>query len=107
MLLKSEAYHQGHKGHWNTAEPVRLKSLQTITLINHEVQCSFQYTTKEKGKAIPVTGRGGPYGCDTSRLPVFYTVSSQMAVRLSALRVGRPLPPPPPRPRKIPGTHYC
>jgi hypothetical protein len=21
----------------------------------------------EKGKAIPVTGRGGPYGCETSR----------------------------------------
>jgi hypothetical protein len=24
-----------------------------------------------KGKAIPVTGRGGPYGCETSRLPHF------------------------------------
>jgi hypothetical protein len=26
---------------------------------------------KEKGEAIPVTGRGGPYGCETSRLPHF------------------------------------
>jgi hypothetical protein len=24
-----------------------------------------------KGKAIPVTGREGPYGCETSRLPHF------------------------------------
>jgi hypothetical protein len=23
------------------------------------------------GKAIPVTGRGGPYGCETSRIPHF------------------------------------
>jgi hypothetical protein len=26
---------------------------------------------KGKGKAIPVTGRGGPYGSETSRLPHF------------------------------------
>jgi hypothetical protein len=24
---------------------------------------------QRKGKAIPVTGRGGPQGCETSRLP--------------------------------------
>jgi hypothetical protein len=40
-----------------------------------------------------VTGHGGPSGCETSRLPHFlYTVGSQLAVRLSALRAGRPLP---------------
>jgi hypothetical protein len=33
---------------------------------------------------------------------IFYTVGSQVAVRLSALRAGRPLPP-----RKISGTHLC
>jgi hypothetical protein len=26
---------------------------------------------KKKGKAIPVTGRGGPYACERSRLPRF------------------------------------
>jgi hypothetical protein len=26
---------------------------------------------KVKHKAIPVTGRGGPYGCETSRFPHF------------------------------------
>jgi hypothetical protein len=25
----------------------------------------------KKGKAIPVTGSGGPYGCERSRLPHF------------------------------------
>jgi hypothetical protein len=25
----------------------------------------------KKGKVIPITGRGGPYGCETSRLPHF------------------------------------
>jgi hypothetical protein len=33
---------------------------------------------------------------------IFYAISSQMAVRLSALRAGRFLPP-----RKIPGTQFC
>jgi hypothetical protein len=33
---------------------------------------------------------------------IFQTIGSQMAVRLSALRAGRFLPP-----RKIPGTHFC
>jgi hypothetical protein len=47
-----------------------------------------------KGKAIPVTGRDGPLGCETSRLPDFvYTISSQMAVKLTALSAGRPLAP--------------
>jgi hypothetical protein len=26
---------------------------------------------RKRGKAIPVTGRGGPQGCETSRLPYF------------------------------------
>jgi hypothetical protein len=34
---------------------------------------------------------------------IFYTIGSQMAVRLSALRAGRP----PFTPKKIPGTHFC
>jgi hypothetical protein len=40
-----------------------------------------------------VTGLGDPQGCETSRLPYFLDNSSQIAVRLSALRTGRPLPP--------------
>jgi hypothetical protein len=56
----------------------------------------------KKCKAIPVTGCRGPYGCETSSSHIFQTVGSLMAVRLSALRAGRSLPP-----RKIPGTHFC
>jgi hypothetical protein len=52
-----------------------------------------------RGKSIPVTGCGGPLGCETSGLS---QIGSQMAVRLSGLRAGRPLPL-----RKIPGTHFC
>jgi hypothetical protein len=29
------------------------------------------YRTVNEAKAIPVTGRGGPYGYETSRLPHF------------------------------------
>jgi hypothetical protein len=36
-----------------------------VTLLTHS--CS----SKGKGKAIPVTGCGGPYGCETLRLPHF------------------------------------
>jgi hypothetical protein len=31
----------------------------------------WESTVKVKGKVIPVTGLGGPYGCETSRLPHF------------------------------------
>jgi hypothetical protein len=52
-----------------------------------------------KCEAIPVIGHEGVrlQGCY-----IFYTVGSQMAVRLSALCASRPLPL-----RKIPGTHFC
>jgi hypothetical protein len=33
---------------------------------------------------------------------IFYTIGSQMVVRLSALHAGHPL-----HPKKIPGTHFC
>jgi hypothetical protein len=47
-----------------------------------------------EGKAILITGRGGPYSCETLRIPHFLvrTIGSQMAVR-SVLRADRPLPP--------------
>jgi hypothetical protein len=59
---------------------------------------------KKKVTAIPVTGRGGPEGCETSRLPHFLdnriTDSGEVVSltrRPSALYL----------PRKIPGTHFC
>jgi hypothetical protein len=62
----------------------RRRNVQTIL---HE------HPESGKGKAIPVTGRGGPQGFETSRLPhSLQTIASQMVVRLSALPAGRPLP---------------
>jgi hypothetical protein len=36
-----------------------------------EIASSGMIKLKKKGKAIPVTGREGPLGCETSRLPHF------------------------------------
>jgi hypothetical protein len=50
-----------------------------------------------KGKAIPVTGRGGPQGCETSRLSHF------LDNRLTdGDKVISPLPS-----SNLPGTHFC
>jgi hypothetical protein len=47
---------------------------------------------KEK-RAILVSGRGGQWCCETSRLPHSLEIRSQMAVSLSAFRAGRALSP--------------
>jgi hypothetical protein len=64
--------------------------------------CGRKHVKEKKGKAIPVTGRGGPYGCEISRLShfldnrltdggEFVSLTRQMTFTL----------------RKIPGTHFC
>jgi hypothetical protein len=63
-------------------------------------------TNVKRGKAIPVTGREGPYGCETSRLPHFLDNRRKDGGDFVSLRRQQPLTPPPP-PRKIPGTHFC
>jgi hypothetical protein len=51
--------------------------------------------------AIPVTVKA--HGVVKRRgSHIFYLIGSQMVVRLSTLRTGRPL-----HPRKIPGAHFC
>jgi hypothetical protein len=55
----------------------------------------------KKGKSIPVRGRGGPYGCETSRLPHF------LDNRLADGVVVSPTRRPPFNTRKIPGPHFC
>jgi hypothetical protein len=57
---------------------------------------------KKKGRAIPVTGRGSPYGCETSRLPHF--LDNQLTDYGEVVSLTRL---PPITPRKIPGTHFC
>jgi hypothetical protein len=57
---------------------------------------------KGKGKAILVTDRGGPYGCETSRLPQF--LDNRLTYGCEVVGIMRQ---PPFTPGKIPGTHFC
>jgi hypothetical protein len=56
----------------------------------------------KKGKAIPVTGRGGPQGCETSWLPHFLDNRRTDGGKVVSLTRRPPL-----TPRKIPGAHFC
>jgi hypothetical protein len=57
---------------------------------------------KGKDKAIPITGRGVPYGCETSMLPHF--LDNRLADDGEVVSLTRR---PPFAPRKIPGTYFC
>jgi hypothetical protein len=52
-----------------------------------------------KGKAIPVTGRGDPQGCETSRLPHFLDIRVTGGGECVSLTRRPPF-----TPTKIPGT---
>jgi hypothetical protein len=54
-----------------------------------------------KGKAIPVTGRGSPQGCETSRLPYFLDNRLTDGGKVISLTLQ-----PSYTPTKIPGTHF-
>jgi hypothetical protein len=54
-----------------------------------------------KDKAIPVTGREGPEGCETSRLPHFLDNRRTHGGEVVSLTHRPPF-----TPRKIPGTHF-
>jgi hypothetical protein len=59
--------------------------------------------SSKKSEANHVTGRGAPYGCETSRLPYFLDNQFTDGGEVAALRAGRPRF----NPRNIPGTHFC
>jgi hypothetical protein len=52
-------------------------------------------------KAIPVTGHGGPYGCETSMLPHFLDNRITDGGEVVSLTLRPPF-----TPRKIPGSHF-
>jgi hypothetical protein len=56
----------------------------------------------KKGKAIHVSGHGGPWGCETLRLPHFLDNQLTDSGKVVSLKRW-----PPSTPRKIPGTHFC
>jgi hypothetical protein len=53
-------------------------------------------------KAITVTGRGGPYGCEILRVPHF--LDNRLTDGCKVVSPTRRLPF---TPRNIPGTHFC
>jgi hypothetical protein len=53
-------------------------------------------------KKLPVTGREGPWGCETSRLPHF--LGSRLTDGGEVVSLTRR---PPFTPRKISGAHFC
>jgi hypothetical protein len=60
------------------------------------------WSKRKKGKAIPVTGRGGPWGRDTSRLSHF--LDNRLTDGGEVFSLTRR---PPFTPRKVPATHFC
>jgi hypothetical protein len=68
-----------------------------ILILLHEISLC-----KKKSKAIPVTGHGGPWGCETSRLPRFLDARLTDDGKVVSLTRRSPF-----TPRKIPGTHFC
>jgi hypothetical protein len=73
-----------------------------INVSRFTVSSVLEMKVKKKGKAIPVTGREGPQGCETSRLPHY------LDKRLTdGGEVVSPTRRQPFTPRKIPGTHFC
>jgi hypothetical protein len=56
----------------------------------------------KKGKAIPVIGREGPYGCETLRLP--HLLDNRLTDGREVVSLTRQ---PPFTPKEIPGTHFC
>jgi hypothetical protein len=74
----------------------------TVTKVIHW-KCTYVYTSKyKKGKAIPVTGSGGPYGLSDAEALTF---SKHSAHRWWC--VCQPYAPAAIYPRKIFGTHWC
>jgi hypothetical protein len=54
-----------------------------------------------KDKAIPVTERGGPYGCETSRIPHFLDIRLTDGGEVVSFTRRLPF-----TPTKIPRTHF-
>jgi hypothetical protein len=73
----------------------------TTTMTRHQ-NAGKNYNIKVKGKAIPVTGREGPEGFETSRLP--QSIDNRLTDGDESVSPTRR---PPFTPRKIPDTHLC
>jgi hypothetical protein len=57
---------------------------------------------RSRGKGIPVTGHGGPLGCEMLRLPHFLDNRLTNAGKVVSLTRRQPF-----TTKNIPGTHFC
>jgi hypothetical protein len=87
----------------NNNRPMDVKRLNESARDAYTKKISLTEKGK-KGNAIPVTGRGDPWGCETSRIPHFLENRLTDGGAVVSLTL-RPSSPPPPR--KIRGTHFC
>jgi hypothetical protein len=79
------------------------RELSAVIAVIISLNLSEQSNTHtHKWKTIRVTGRGGPYGCETSRLSHF--LDNRLTVGGEVVNLTRR---PVFTPRKIPGTHFC
>jgi hypothetical protein len=74
--------------------------MRCLLLRMHFLRCNKTLTigrifhiVKGNEETIPVTDSGGPWDVRRRGFYIFQTIGSQMTVRMSALRAGRPLPP--------------
>jgi hypothetical protein len=85
-------------------ESESLRNVKIYQTPLHEIteEKIFKFHHFKKGKAIPVTRREDPYGCETSRLPHFLDnlITNGSEVVSFTRR-------PPFTPRKIAVTHFC
>jgi hypothetical protein len=73
-----------------------------LAVLHLSVEFDYKKEAGKKSKAIAVTGRGGPYGCETSRLPQY--LENRLTDSGEVVIITRR---PSFNPRKIPDTHFC
>jgi hypothetical protein len=72
------------------------------TLKNKNLEEERKDCKKKKDKAIPVTGRGGPYDCEALRFLHFLDYHFTDGGEIISLTRRPPF-----TARQIPGTHFC
>jgi hypothetical protein len=60
------------------------------------------FAAKKKAKTVPLTCRGGPYGCERSRIPHFLEYRLTDGGEVVILTCRSPFPT-----GTFPGTHFC
>jgi hypothetical protein len=89
----------GYKSHNSTGRNAMIHARKKRGTYIHVYIYEFQ---QKVSKAIPVTGRGGPQGCETSRLPYF--LDNRITGDGEVVSLTRR---PPYTARKIPDTRFC